>query len=84
MLFEGKYSHAVIKKAKAGDYRVQDDFGGSVQEYIASAAEKDFAEKVVSVQLRGKDKFFLYWNIVTGLEKPPDLKPCQKAKCLET
>ena len=27
MLFGGKYSHAVLKKAKKGDFRVQDDFG---------------------------------------------------------
>ena len=26
--------HAVLKKAKAGDYRVQDDFGGSVEDYF--------------------------------------------------
>ena len=28
MIFGGKYSHAVLKKAKPGDFRVQDDFGG--------------------------------------------------------
>jgi glutathione synthase/RimK-type ligase-like ATP-grasp enzyme len=49
MLFGGKYSHAVIKKVKAGDYRVQDDFGGSVHEYIASEEEIEFAERVLSV-----------------------------------
>ncbi|MEP3389270.1 MAG: hypothetical protein ABJO02_13840, partial [Reichenbachiella sp.] len=26
MVFDGQYSHAVLKKAKAGDFRVQDDF----------------------------------------------------------
>lgn len=49
MVFGGKYSHAVLKKAKAGDFRVQDDFGGSVHDYHASAVEIEFAEKVVSV-----------------------------------
>ncbi len=49
MVFGGKYSHAVLKKAKAGDFRVQDDFGGSVHDYKASAVEIEFAEKVVSV-----------------------------------
>lgn len=40
----GKYSHSVLKKAKEGDYRVQDDFGGSVHPYEANQTEKEFAE----------------------------------------
>jgi glutathione synthase/RimK-type ligase-like ATP-grasp enzyme len=38
MFFDGRYSHAVIKRAATGDYRVQSDFGGS-----ADAAEPDAA-----------------------------------------
>lgn len=34
LFFDGQYSHAVIKRPKAGDYRVQSDFGG-----VALAAE---------------------------------------------
>ncbi len=49
MLFGGKHSHAILKKAREGDFRVQDDFGGSVQDYAASQAEILFAERVVSV-----------------------------------
>lgn len=49
MVFGGKYSHAVLKKAKTGDFRVQDDFGGTVHEYEPSQEEIDFAEKVVAV-----------------------------------
>ena len=49
LLFGGKFSHAILKKAKEGDFRVQDDFGGSVHDYAASAEVIDFAEKVVSV-----------------------------------
>ncbi|MEO9803765.1 MAG: hypothetical protein ABJF04_10980 [Reichenbachiella sp.] len=49
MVFNGKYSHAVLKKAKAGDFRVQDDFGGTVHAYQPSPEEVAFAEKVVSV-----------------------------------
>ncbi|MGE0638066.1 MAG: RimK family alpha-L-glutamate ligase [Bacteroidia bacterium] len=48
MLFGGKYSHAVLKKAKQGDYRVQDDFGGSVHDYAPTAEEIEFAEKTVA------------------------------------
>ena len=49
MLFNGRYSHTVLKKGKAGDFRVQDDFGGTVHSYKPSAAEIDFAEQVVSL-----------------------------------
>jgi glutathione synthase/RimK-type ligase-like ATP-grasp enzyme len=40
----GKHMHSVLKLAKTGDYRVQDDFGGTVHEYKASAEEITFAE----------------------------------------
>ncbi|MEN8227758.1 MAG: hypothetical protein ABFS38_06345 [Bacteroidota bacterium] len=48
MLFEGRFSHAILKKAKRGDFRVQDDFGGSVHHYEPSSEEVLFAEKVIS------------------------------------
>lgn len=48
MLFGGKFSHAVLKKAKAGDFRVQDDFGGTVHDYSPSQQEIEFAEHTVS------------------------------------
>jgi glutathione synthase/RimK-type ligase-like ATP-grasp enzyme len=47
MLFEGKFTHAVLKKAKAGDFRVQDDFGGTVHDYQPTQEEITFAEAVV-------------------------------------
>ncbi len=47
MVFNGKFTNAVLKIAKPGDFRVQDDFGGSVQKYTPSQDEIDFAEKVV-------------------------------------
>ena len=48
MVFGGKYSHAVLKKAKAGDFRVQDDHGGTVHHYEASPDEIAFVQEVVS------------------------------------
>jgi hypothetical protein len=48
MLFGGKFSHAVLKKAKAGDFRVQDDFGGSVHEYAPTPLEINFTEHIIS------------------------------------
>lgn len=47
MLFGGKYSHSVLKKAKKGDFRVQDDFGGSVEIINPSLEIIDLAEKTV-------------------------------------
>ena len=48
MLFGGKYSHAVLKQAKPGDFRVQDDFGGSIEKYEPNKAEIQFAENALS------------------------------------
>jgi hypothetical protein len=48
MVFGGKFTHAIQKKAKEGDFRVQDDFGGSVHPYTASQKEIKFSENVVS------------------------------------
>jgi len=47
MLFGGKYSHAVLKKAKKGDFRVQDDFGGTVETITPSKEIIDLAEKAI-------------------------------------
>lgn len=49
VVFGGKFSHAVLKKAKQGDFRVQDDFGGTVHDYQASVEEIKFAEEVVAM-----------------------------------
>jgi glutathione synthase/RimK-type ligase-like ATP-grasp enzyme len=49
MLFNGQYSHAVLKKAKPGDFRVQDDFGGTVHDYSPTREEIAFAEEVIAV-----------------------------------
>ncbi|WP_440880580.1 ATP-grasp domain-containing protein [Tenacibaculum sp. C7A-26P2] len=46
MVFNGKYTHAILKKAKPGDFRVQDDFGGTVHSYEPSKDEIKLAEKV--------------------------------------
>lgn len=48
MVMGGEFTHAVLKIAKPGDFRVQDDFGGTVHEYQPSAEEITFAEKAVA------------------------------------
>jgi len=40
----GNYTHAVKKTAKKGDFRVQDDHGGTVKEYWPTKDEIIFAE----------------------------------------
>lgn len=45
MVMGGKFTHAVIKTAKNGDFRVQDDFGGTVKEHNPTEGEIKFAEK---------------------------------------
>jgi len=45
MLINGEYTHSVIKKAKKGDYRVQDDHGGSVELFIPTKEQINFAIK---------------------------------------
>jgi len=48
MMMNGQFTHAVIKKAKAGDFRVQDDFGGSVESHQATQEEIAFAQNVMN------------------------------------
>lgn len=48
MVFDGKFSHAILKRAKPGDFRVQDDFGGTVHIHTATPSQIEFAEKAVS------------------------------------
>lgn len=47
VVIDGEYTHSVLKKAKSGDFRVQDDFGGTVHNYNATDKEIAFAEEVV-------------------------------------
>ncbi|KAA3635141.1 MAG: hypothetical protein DWQ02_10290 [Bacteroidetes bacterium] len=49
MYFHGKYSHAIRKIAKKGDFRVQNNFGGTVEVHIPTAEEKEVAEKIFKV-----------------------------------
>lgn len=47
IMIDGKYTHAVKKTAKKGDFRVQDDHGGSVEKYNPNLDEINFAEKCI-------------------------------------
>lgn len=47
MIMGDKFTHAILKKTKKGDFRVQDDFGGTVEIYNPTEEEIDFAVKTV-------------------------------------
>ncbi len=46
MVIGGEYTHSVLKKGKEGDFRVQDDFGGTLHSYEPTSEEIEFAEQV--------------------------------------
>ncbi len=48
MVFGGRYSHAVRKVAKAGDFRVQDDHGGTVGPYQPAREQIELAERAIA------------------------------------
>jgi glutathione synthase/RimK-type ligase-like ATP-grasp enzyme len=48
IVIAGRFSHAVRKRAKAGDFRVQDDHGGTVAAHDATADEIIAAELAVA------------------------------------
>lgn len=45
VLIGGEFTHAVLKRGKGDDFRVQDDFGGTVHSYQPTELEIDFALK---------------------------------------
>jgi len=47
IVLDGKFTHAVLKTARPGDYRVQDNFGGQVSPYNPTTIEINFAENAV-------------------------------------
>lgn len=44
----GRLTHAIRKRARPGDFRVQDDHGGTVHPHVATAEERRFAELAVA------------------------------------
>jgi glutathione synthase/RimK-type ligase-like ATP-grasp enzyme len=59
VFFGGEFSHAVVKRAKAGDFRVQDEHGGSWAEEEPSAELVEQARRV----LRCVDEELLYARV---------------------
>jgi glutathione synthase/RimK-type ligase-like ATP-grasp enzyme len=44
--FGGRFSHCVAKRPKAGDFRVQEDFGGRFENFEPDTAEIEFADQI--------------------------------------
>src|SRR3546814_21092717 len=47
-LFGGRYSHAIVKRPAAGDFRVQPQFGGREELWDARTAARDLAEAALA------------------------------------
>jgi glutathione synthase/RimK-type ligase-like ATP-grasp enzyme len=47
MYFGGQFSHAVLKQAKQGDFRVQGEFGGTVNPFVPDASIVKQANSIV-------------------------------------
>lgn len=64
MLYNGNYSHAILKRAKQGDFRVQDDFGGTVHDFQPTPEDIRFAEAVVAAcpSLPVYARVDIFWN----------------------
>lgn len=48
MVMNGKFTHAVLKIAKPGDFRVQDNWGGTVHHHTPTPEEIAFSEQTVA------------------------------------
>jgi glutathione synthase/RimK-type ligase-like ATP-grasp enzyme len=55
---EGDYSHAVLKRPAAGDFRVQKDFGGSAVAFLPPTALLDQANEIANAVPRVRDSLY--------------------------
>jgi len=49
----GEFTHAILKKGKAEDFRIQESFGGTIHEYTPTPEEIEFAQNVVRTSKPG-------------------------------
>lgn len=49
LYFGGQFSHAVLKRPKDGDYRIQSIYGGSEETYTPTPAERESARAILDV-----------------------------------
>ena len=61
--FGGVFSHAVTKRPAAGDYRVQEMFGGVATSHQPTAAERELAGAVLSAAATSAASELLYARV---------------------
>lgn len=71
LFFGGRFSHAIRKTPKAGDFRSQPDFGGHVTTTTPSSAAMAVARQVMSVL--NEDVLYARIDLVPGLDGAPVL-----------
>ena len=49
LYFGGRFSHAVRKTPKSGDYRIQSIYGGAEETYTPTQSERDHARAILDV-----------------------------------
>ncbi len=59
LFFNGKYSHSVRKRPKSGDFRVQTDYGGTVEPATPSVETLAEAQRIVGL----RDETLLYARV---------------------
>ena len=65
VFFDGEYSHSVLKKPAAGDFRVQEELGGHGEPQVSSPAIVEQARRVLSQHVAGP----LLYARVDGIER---------------
>ena len=59
--FKGEYSHSILKTPKSGDYRVQEEWGGHIQEIKPEPLLLETATSIVD-----KDQLYCRVDLVRG------------------
>lgn len=61
---EGAYSHAVLKRPAAGDFRVQKEHGGSAEPFLPSTPLLDQINKIARVVVQVRDSLYCRIDVV--------------------
>ena len=66
LYFGGQFSHALLKTAKSGDYRIQSAYGGSEETYHPSDAEIDAGQAILDTL--GDTPLYARVDLLRGLD----------------
>lgn len=70
IFLDGVFSHAVIKKPRAGDFRSQPEFGSVVTAHVPTAREREIADAALAA-MGARGLLFARVDLVTGLDDAP-------------